>query len=92
MQKLTRVGPYTAGECRTIEKHGEDLEVLDTVRISIASWKGGAQRWLSVGILSGPHAGLELFVPVETFTQGHGAQLELPQLELLDPRGMAVVE
>ena len=86
MQKLTRVGPYVHGPVRTIERHGEDIEELDTVRVGIASWKenGGVGRCISVAISSGPHAGLELFIPVEVFTEG--------QLDLIAGPGSAIIE
>lgn len=86
MVKLLRVGPYVHGECRTIERHGEDIELLDTVRVGIASWKSspGVQRWISLAVESGPHAGVEFFVPVEAFTEG--------QLELIAGPSGAIIE
>lgn len=70
MQKLVRLGPPMKGLCRTIERHGKDLELLETVAVVVSSWKssGGPQRWLSLQLMDGSHKDLELFVPLEAFT------------------------
>lgn len=70
MHKLVRLGPVLRGHCRTLETRPEGVELLDTIEVTVASWKtsGGSQRWLSFGLLSGEHKGLELFVPLEAFT------------------------
>ncbi len=80
MQRLTRVGPVMRGTCRTIERAGTDVELLDTVELAVSSWKtsGGAQRWLCLALKSGSHANLELFVPLEAFTGEMGISPNAP--------------
>jgi len=67
VQKLVRLGPVLRGQCRTIQRKDEGLEILDTIELTVSSWRtsGGSQRWLSLSLNSGEHEGLELFVPLE---------------------------
>lgn len=79
-----RVGPVARGECRTIERPGDDVELMDSLPVKLSSWKqtGGAQRWLCVEL---PTRKLEVFIPLDFFE---------PQTQLASgiQRGVALVE
>jgi len=70
---LSRFGPAYRIEGRTLERSSEDVELLETVGVRLSVWKerGRAQRWVSLELLSGAHAGLETFVPLEVL-EGEG--------------------
>lgn len=65
------------GTCRTVEKHGSDVELLDSETVKISSWRerGGAQRWLCVAL---PGRELQVFIPLEYFLE-RGHQVEIGQ-------------
>lgn len=77
MRTLVRVGQVVNVEGRTLERHGRDVEVLETVVVHVAPWKEarGAQRWVSVRLEGGAHNGLEVFVPLEVFEQRSGLKI-----------------
>jgi len=83
---LSRFGPAYRIEGRTLERSQEDVELLETVGVRLSVWKerGNPQRWVSLELLSGAHAGLETFVPMEVI-EGQG-QKDAP------PGGAVVLE
>lgn len=81
MRTLERLGDAFRIEGRTLHRVSDGVEVLETVGTRVSLWRqrGSSQRWVSVEIRTGSHAGLEVFVPVEALS-GEADALELPQV------------
>jgi len=86
MQKLVRLGPVQRGWARTVEKQGDQIEVMDSVPVGISSWKSerSSQRWLAVFVNGGEHNGLELYIPLEAFAGEDGSVVDPRQLSLIE--------
>lgn len=75
MRTLVRFGPCYAMEGRTVHRVGP-TEVLETVTVRTSLWRerGASQRWVSLEVTTGSHAGLEVFVPLEAM-EGEGLEV-----------------
>jgi len=74
---LSRLGASFLTPGRTINRLAANVELLEGVQVRLTVWKerGAAQRWVSLELLTGENAGLEVFVPVEALEGGDGTDL-----------------
>ena len=68
-QQLELQGKRVKGECRTLQRHPNGLEELDSQPLVISRWRarGQKQQWICLEL---GRVGLAVFVPLEFFERG----------------------